>query len=596
MEAADMIEPTHFIVRFLRLLRGRRILMGLTVGFGLAFASTTLIPPLLIRRLITWLTEGGGTHTDLLTISIALVGLYVLRGVCRYGYGRFSHVAAYRVQDDLMIRVYRHMQRLSHRFYSERRTGSLIARSINDVEAIEDFIAHGIPNTVLAIIIPVAMLAVLMAINLPLALIVVAPLPVAAFIIYHISRPIRNMWRQVRSELADLVAQVQDSLAGMVEIKSFRREREQADRLAHRSATFREARIQANSISFLPVGIVEIAGGVGIIIAVWLGGNIALGGRLSVADLFVFVVYLGYIYQPFLQLTNLTDVLNNAASSMERVFYLLDIEPDITNAPDTIAPTDLKWDIAFRGVTFGYRDDLPVLHDIRFKVPEGKLVALVGPTGAGKTTVTRLLQRFYDPQEGCVAIGDYEVRKLDLDFLRRNISAVMQDVFLFHDTVRQNILFGRPDADEAEIRVAAQAANAESFILQLPFGYDTIVGDRGVRLSGGEKQRISIARALLKDAPILILDEATSAVDTETEWLIQQALSRLTYHRTTLVIAHRLSTIRNADQIVVVDEGRIAEIGTHVELLDLDGFYAHMVRRQDLARSWQLDVKEYVIS
>jgi len=582
-------EIVHSILRLLQLIHGkRRQQMAFTILFGLTFSLTTLVPPLLIRRIILWLTDGNTAAGSLSAIGLLLLAVYLVRGISRYYYGQFSHRVAYIVLDDLLVRVYRHLQSLSHRFYNQQRTGSLLARSINDIEAIEDFIAHGVPDLVMATIVPLAMMAVLFVLNPQLALIVIVPLPIAGYIIYRFTGDIRAMWRRVRSGAAELIAQVQDSFAGITEIKSFGREEAQAQQVAHRSAEFREASIEANKISLLPTGIVEVTGGLGMILAVWFGGRFALNGTMSVADLFVFIAYLGHIYQPFLKLADIGDVLHKAAASCERVFELLDVPADIVNPTNAIVPEKPVWGVALQNVTFGYKDDGPVLRNLSFTIAPGEMVALVGATGAGKSTVGRLIERFYDPQEGQLLLSGHDLRTLDLDFVRSHIAAVMQDVFLFHGTVRQNILFGRPDATDAEVIAAANAANAAEFIEQLPEGYNTMVGERGVRLSGGQKQRLSIARALLKDAPILILDEATSSVDVETEGLIQEAFARLTRQRTTLVIAHRLSTIRHADKIIVLADGDIAEMGDHAELVARNGRYARMVQAQDMADRWEL--------
>ncbi|MXY93293.1 MAG: ABC transporter ATP-binding protein [Caldilineaceae bacterium SB0664_bin_27] len=580
--------PQGFLTGLWHILGDHRKLMALSILSGLLFSATTLVPPLLVRRLILWITEGGGSTSGLLAMTAVLGIVYLLRGAGRYFYGRFSHVASYGVTTDLMARVYRHLQQLSHSFYNRQRTGALIVRSVNDIETLEDFIAHGVPELILATVIPITMWCVLFWIHPLLALLVVLPLPIGGFVIYRYTREVRRMWRQVRAGISDLVAQVQDSFSGITEIKSFGKEKAQAAHVASSAADYRDKICEANKVSLLPSAVVEFSGGVGVIVAVWTGGSLALAGTLNVADLFVFIAYLAYIYQPFLKLADISDTLHRAGASQERIFELLAVQPEISSPPDAVKPQISRWDVAFNDVSFGYQSEEAVLNGIDFEIGAGEMVALVGATGAGKTTVSRLIPRFYDPQDGQVCIGGHDLRSLDLEFLRANVASVMQDVFLFHGTVHQNIAFGRPEATVDEIVQAAQASNAHEFVVDLPDGYNTIIGERGVLLSGGQKQRISIARALLKDAPILILDEATSSVDTETEWLIQQALNRLTRNRTTLVIAHRLSTIRHADKIVVLDSGRIVETGAHDELMAGGGRYAQMVETQSMARSWQL--------
>ncbi len=578
----------HALRSLLYLVRDSRKKMGLAIACGLLFAATGLIPPLLIRRLIQWTTDGGGTFQALTTITIILLLVYIVRGLCRYGYGRFSHEVSFNVLHNLMVRVYTHLQSLPHRFFHNQRTGSLIARSINDIEAIEDFIAHGIPEMTIACVLPTAMISVLFYLNWQLALVALLPLPIASWLVYRAVSKVRTEWRPVRERLEELTAQVQDNLSGVSVIKSFVQERTQANEIETRSRRLHNDMLRASTLSFVPVGVIEVTSGVGVVLIVLAGGTMAIGGTVSAADLFVFIVYLTQIYQPFLQLANTNDTLQKATVSSERVFELLDIQPDIVSPPDAVRPTEMHWDIVLQDVEFTYQPDRPVLSDVNIQIPEGAMVALVGATGAGKSTVTNLIPRFYDPQQGTIQVGGHDVRSLDLEFLRSHIAIVLQDVFLFHGTVRQNLLFGRPDATHEQVQAAAQAANAEEFILTLPDGYETLIGERGVKLSAGQKQRLSIARALLKDAPILILDEATSSVDTETEHLIQQAVSRLTAQRTTVAIAHRLSTIRSADLIVVLDKGRIVEQGTHDSLLVHNGHYARMVRAQDLSREWQI--------
>ena len=564
--------------------RGHKVLIVLSAGSGLLFAATTLVPPLYVRGLIADITgatgDPGSGGVSLAAVVLILIAVFLLRGAARYLYGMTSHQAAYALLADLLQRVYRHLQGLSHRFFAGSRTGTLIARSVSDVEALEDFVAHGVPELVQAVAIPLAMIVVLVVIDPLLTLVVLSPLPVAALVIFLLTRNIRAQWRSVRQRYAEVVALVEDSLQGMSEIKSFTREPEQARRIARLAGDYRDDIIRATHRSLLPSGIVEMTGGLGVILAVGAGGAAALGGRLPVADLYLFLAYLTFIYQPFLKLADIGEVLFRALASYRRVDELLTIQPDIVSPPNALVPVSCSGSVELDEVTFSYRPDEPVLQRLTLVVEPGEVVSLAGPTGAGKTTVTRLVPRFYDPDSGRVLVGGHDARTLDLAYLRRQVAVVSQDVFLFHGSVRDNILFGRPDAGDRAVSEAARAANAEEFIRALPEGYDTVVGDRGVRLSGGQRQRVAIARALLKDAPILILDEATSSVDAETEELIEEAMVRLLVGRTALVIAHRRSTIERADRVVVLEAGSVVESGTAADLLAAGNRYRSLVAGQ----------------
>ena len=575
-----------FTLRLMTLLRGYRLAMAAVVALGLLYTLTSLVPPLIVRGIFHAIVEQRGTTDEVVVAAILVAGVAILRGLSHYGEGVISHIVAYRILHKLLLRVYDHVQYLPHRFFTNRSSGALVSRMSNDVEEIEFFIAHGVGQAFQAALIPFAMIAVLFVLNWQLALFTLAPLPLAAFIVFGLSPRFRRRWVVVREQLARLHGFIQEGLEAVNVVKSFTREREQMVRLGSRSKRFRDEIIDANVWTLIPPGAMEVLAILGLAIIVWQGGAMGMSGLLPIGDLFVFIVYLAYIYQPLLRLAELNEGIQTAMASSQRVFELLDIESEIVDRPNAVAPADIDWTIELDRVTFGYDPARPVLQDVAFSVREGETVALVGPTGAGKTTTVNLITRFYDVQLGRVMVGGRDVRDLKLEFLRRNIAMVLQDVFLFNGSVRENLLFGRPDASDDEIVAAARAANADEFIVQLPDLYDTVIGERGVRLSGGQKQRLSIARALLKNAPIIILDEATSSVDSESELLIQEAMSNLVAQRTTIVIAHRLSTVRNADRLLVLNQGRIVETGTHDDLIAADGFYAGMIRAYTASRNW----------
>ena len=560
-----------------------------TVLAGLVFAASGLVPPLLVRQILIWHAEGSAAQSSMALVVAALVVAYLVRAAARYTYGLLSHWSAYNVQQAMMVNLYRHIQKLPHRFFTDRRVGALVSRSVGDVETVEDFIAHGIPETVMAIALPIAMLVALFIINWQLALLALLPIPVIVLAGRYLFPRIRSSWRVVRESMAGVTATVTEGISGYAVIKAFGRETEQLRIVEGRWQRYRDDIQKAQFLSLIPAGMIELLAGLGLILVVAVGGDLTLRGAIPVADLFVFVVYLGLIYQPVIQLAAISENIQKAMASTERILELLEVQSDLRDKPGAAAPSTPEWSVEFDNVNFRYEPEEPVLQGVSFRAAPGELVALVGATGVGKTTCAHLVPRFYDLQDGAVRVAGTDVRDLPLVWLRSNVSLVLQDVFLFAGSIRDNIAFGRPGASDDDILAAARAANVDEFAERLPQGYNSRIGERGVRLSGGQQQRISIARAILKDAPILIMDEATSSVDAETEALIQEALDRLTMRRTTLVIAHRLATVRRADRIIVLRNGQVAAAASHDDLLAQGGWYADMVGRQELSARWRLE-------
>lgn len=573
----------RFLTRIWNWLAVDRRLIAWSVVFGFFFTGLGIVPPLIVREMISRLERPDPTQ-GFVWLAVALAALYLLRGVARYLYGLMSHIAAYRTLHRLMNAVYCQLQRQPPSYLSRHHSGNLVARTVGDVEAVEDFIAHGIPETLLAIVIPITMSIVLLVLNWKLALVALLPLPVVAATAYVLTRRVSNYWRKVRHRFAEISARIQDHLSGLPVIQSFTAESAAACRIERESRQYRDSIIHANTWSLVPAGVVEAASGAGLVLIVLSGGWIAAGTmQVNVADLVVFLLYLSQIFLPFLRLANMTETLHKAAASASRVFDVLDERPAIEAGHGLPVPSNMKFDVVFENVDFSYESDNPILTGTTFRVKEGETVALVGVSGVGKTTACHLLARFYDVDRGSVQLGSYDIRDLPLEYLRRQVALVAQDVFLFSGTIRENLRIGNPDAGDDDLRAAAQTANAEEFILSFPDGYDTLVGERGVRLSGGQKQRIAIARALLKNAPVLVLDEATSAVDAETEAEIREAIARATEGRTVLIVAHRMSTVAAADRIVVFHEGRVVESGTWDELVAIQGHFLQLCRMQENA-------------
>jgi len=470
---------------------------------------------------------------------------------------------------------------MSSRFYEDKQTGELMSRMVNDSDKFETLISHAIPDTLTSVFMLAGVIAVLVSMNWRLMLLTIIPVPLVLFAMQGFSRFVRPAFRTRQVELAELNASINDNLSGIREIKAFVRETIEESRISRRIDNYRDSLLRALKLMAVFGPFVEFASSLGTVVVIYFGGRLAFNQQLAIEDLVAYFLYLELFYQPVRVLGSVWENIQEALSGAERVGELLDESPDVADhegAVDLRLP--VQGDISFRDVTFRYSRGDDVLQHIDLEVPAHTMVALVGPTGVGKSTLAGLIPRFYDVCEGAITLDGQDVADVRLESLRGQVAMVLQDVFLFHGSVRDNILFGRADATESEVVEAAKVANAHDFICELPDGYDTMIGERGVKLSGGQKQRLSIARAVLKDAPILILDEATSSVDTETEWLIQQALERLMAGRTTLVIAHRLSTVRNADKIVVLKGKGILEQGTHSDLMAQGGLYRQLYEAQ----------------
>ena len=542
-------------------------------------AGLELVPPLFQRAVIDEIINTGNLTRLGLFLS-GLVGVYALTQLINIGDNFIRHALGEKFILDLRIRLYAYLQRLSLSFFERTSTGELMSRITNDLAALEHFVTHGSALTVVDLLRLAGGMAILLVLDARLALLVMIPIPILVVSFRYYNTRIRPVYRQVRMRLGVLNAKLQDSLSGMRVIQAFGREEEEQERFVAESENYYHARVKGIRYwsTFFPA--MRFVAALGIVTVLGAGTVMVVKGELSLGTLVAFLSYITAFYQPINRLTEVDNIFQEAIAAGERIFELMDEKSELKETTDPVAFGSIQGDISFHQVHFRYGNGDEVLQDVSFNISPGEVAALVGPSGAGKTSIANLLCRFYDPTHGKVTVDGHNLRSVRLEDLRHQVGVVLQDIFLFNTTIRENLLYGKPAAVEDEIVSAAKTAFAHDFIMALPDGYDTEIGERGVKLSGGQKQRIALARAILADPRILILDEATSSVDAEAEYLIQQALESALKGRTAIVIAHRLSTIRNADKIIALAGGKVVEMGNHQELLDKGGLYSQLYYRQ----------------
>ncbi|WP_374718822.1 ABC transporter ATP-binding protein [Parageobacillus toebii] len=577
------------IRRYMQFVRPYKWYIIATMIIGIIKFAIPLLIPLLLKYVVdeiianTKLPMSVKTERLWWAIAVMLVIFVLIRPIVEYYRQYFAQWTASKVLYDIRNRLFTHMQKLSFTYYSNHRTGEIISRVINDVEQTKDFIITGLMNLWLDMTTIIIALIIMMKMDIKLTLVSISTLPLYAFSVKYFFGRLRQRTRMRSQALAELQAYLHERVQGMPVIKSLAIEEEEQKRFSEQNNNFLTKALMHTSWNAKSFSVVNTVTDIAPIIVIGYAGYQVLLGHITVGTLVAFVGYIDRLYSPLRRLVNSSTTLTQSFASMDRMFEFLDETYDIVDAPNAMDCKEVKGDIVFENVTFAYsKNEPPVLRDISFSVKAGETIALVGMSGGGKSTLVSLIPRFYDVTKGRILLDGIDIRDIRVRSLRDQIGIVFQDSFLFSDSVKENILLGKPGATDEEVIAAAKAANAHDFIMNLPDGYDTKVGERGIKLSGGQKQRIAIARVFLKNPPLLIFDEATSALDLESEHYIQEAMERLAKNRTTFIVAHRLSTITHADRIFLIEDGKIVESGTHDELMARKGQYYHLFTIQQL--------------
>lgn len=563
---------------------------AIAVLVTMLFMVTTLlemIPPYLTKPLLDNVlipaAKGGDINSHVYMLALIVIGLVsvrILSTLLTIARGRAGAFLANKITYDIRNQLYECLQRLSMSYYDKRQVGAVLTHVTQDSNQLSGFLVEAVEYYLVNFVQIIGIAAIMLYMNWKLALLILLPSPLLVVITYIAWRILRKTWSRFWHSWSRLGAVFNDSLSGIKVVKSFGQEKKEIEKYMGPSHEVYETGLQADQTGAVVWPTMSLVMMLGSILVYWFGGLQVIFGNTSPGTLMLFFSYTGMFYAPLQMLTQISNWLSRSLSAADRIFEVMDTVPDIKDAEDAVPMPHIRGDIEFRNVTFGYDKFKPVLSNVSFTVKAGEMIGLVGRSGAGKTTTINLVTRLYDVTEGQILIDGVDIRKIKLSDLRRQIGVVLQDPYLFSGTIAENIAYGRPDATREEIMAAAKAANAHEFIMRFPDGYDTPVRERGQRLSGGERQRISIARAILRNPRILIFDEATSSVDTETEKKLQEAIARLVQGRTTFAIAHRLSTLRNADRLLVIEQGKFVEFGTHEELLRKKGVYYKLVQLQ----------------